>query len=862
LKNVVYRIIFISTIRDLFMKSILILCLLIVLSFFPSSFAQKLDNPWKDISELSITGPGIRYIIPQKYRTIGLTIPVLKNILNTAPLEFNPNANNKRIILTLPFPDGSSRNFYVVESPIMAPELAAQFPELKTYIINGTNSKSFASGRIDFTPLGFHAIIFSEEGTIFIDPYKMGDNLNYISYYKKDFIKQDVLIFDQPCVVDNPEVRTQIEEIINSGRVTLTGNQLRTYRLAVACTGEYAAFYGGTVGSAMNGIVITVNRVDGVYEKEVDIRMVLVANNSSIVYTNASTDPYTNNNGSTMLGQNQTTLDNIIGSANYDIGHVFSTGGGGVAFLGCVCINGSKARGVTGSPSPVGDPFDIDYVAHEMGHQFGGNHTFNSVISNCGGGNRETSAAYEPGSGSTIMAYAGICGFDNLQTHSDPYFHVKSLDEIIVYTTFGNGNSCPVITNTGNNGPIVSVPTGGFTIPISTPFSLTGSAVDPDNDPLTYCWEEFDLGPAGTWNNPSGNAPIFRSFNPVTFPSRTFPKLSSLLNNTTAIGEILPAYTRSLSFRLIARDNKMGGGGSGYASVSFNVTNTAGPFLVTNPNTNVSLPALSVQTITWNPANTFAAPVNCSAVNIYLSTDGGQTWIISLADNTPNDGSEEVIIPDNQVTTARVRVEAVGNIFFDISDTNFTITGPIPVELISFHVAEIKNGVHIEWETVTETNNKGFSLERSSDKKNFEALAFINGHGTTIERSFYSYSDKSVRTGIFSYRLKQIDHDGTYEYSNVIDVDLGIPNEFALKQNFPNPFNPTTIISYRLPEKGHVSLKIFDAIGSEISSLVNEEKEAGDYDAIFDADKLSSGVYFYTLIANNFMQTNKMILMK
>jgi hypothetical protein len=829
------------------------------------SFAQNSsESLWQNVDESQINLVGERFIIPNIYRSIKLDLEGLQNYLSKAPLENFGQSNKQIMVLSLPMPDGLFQKFSIAESPVMAPDLAAKYPDIKTYIGKGIDDV-YATIRFDLTPLGFHAMILSPNGNVFVDPYSLGDVENYISYYTKDFIN-DQKAFD--CEVISDESRLQeLNYLKESGFLTPTGPQLRTYRLALATTGEYSAFFGGTVPLALAAVVTSVNRVNGVYEKEVAVRMVLVANNDTLIFTNASTDPYTNNNGSTMLGQNQTTIDARVGSANYDFGHVFSTGGGGVAYLGVICVNGYKARGVTGSYAPVGDPFDIDYVAHEMGHQFSGNHSFNGSSGSCSGGNRNGSTAYEPGSGSTIMAYAGICSPQNLQNNSDPYFHSINFDEIVAYTNLGSGNGCAVITNTGNGAPLVTVPAGGFYIPKSTPFSLTGSATDPDSDPLTYCWEEFDLGPAGAPGTPSGNAPIFRTWNPTTSSTRYFPRLQNLLNNTTVIGEILPTYSRVLTFRLTARDNKVGGGGVDHAQMQFNVDGNSGPFLVTSPNTNVTWAGASSQIITWDVANTDAALINCTNVNILLSTDGGQTFPTVLLANTPNDGTESVTIPNTPSSTSRVKVEAVGNIFFDLSNTNFIIEETIPVELVSFSAQRTEAGVELNWKTATETNNSGFTIERSRDDQNFEQIGFLSGKGTTTEFSNYNFIDTDIESGKYYYRLKQTDFDGSFDYLNVILVDVGLPKRFVLNQNHPNPFNPSTIIKFQLPVDANVKIQLFNSIGQKISELLNTDLSGGVHEVTFEGSNLSSGIYYYTMNAvgkdgTNFTSTKKMILMK
>jgi hypothetical protein len=494
------------------------------------------------------------------------------------------------------------------------------------------------------------------------------------------------------------------EFLPDSSENVISGTQLRTYRLALAATNEYAVAVGGnTIAGTLAAQVLIMNRVNGVYERDLAIRMVMVANNDLIVYAGdnmscnagactSATDPYANNNGSTMLTQNQQNLDSVIMAANYDIGHVFSTGGGGVASLRVPCT-ASKARGVTGLTNPVGDAFAIDYVAHEMGHQWGGNHTFNG----CGTSQRSSTAAFEPGSGITIMAYAGICSTQDLERHSIDTFHVRSLEEIVTYSQTGNGNSCAVTTSTGNTPPTISAVGGSsFNIPKQTPFALTATGTDVNDDSITYDWQEYDLGPNSTAvpnTDSDGNArPIFRQYNPTAGGTRYFPSLQYILNNANVpptsydcgrttlcmTGELLPTITRTMTFQAVARDNHAISGGINTVTATVAVDGNSGPFVITAPNTNVTLAVGSSLNVTWNVANTTAAPVSAANVKISLSTDGGQTFPTVLAASTPNDGSQSISIPNTPTTTARIKIEAVGNIFFDINDLNFTISNAQP----------------------------------------------------------------------------------------------------------------------------------------------------------------------------------------
>ncbi len=655
--------------------------------------AASPSSLWSDIDASRVAQTGeLTIVAPAKARAVALKYPAMVDILARAPQEKNVAAPDSTFELDLPLPEGGFARYRVVESPVMAPELAARYPNIKTYLGQGVDDPT-TTVRFDITHRGFRAQTISSTRTTYIEPIQRNDVSSYSVFSKADYAPTRPPI---RCAVTGAEVGV-VPNLLrrNSVEALASGGSLRTYRLAAAATAEYTAASGGTVLDALSAIVTTMNRVNGIYERELSVRMQLIGANDQIIYTNAATDPYQNGDGSLMLGQNQRNLDAVIGNANYDIGHVFSTGGGGIANLGSVCSPTRKALGVTGLNDPKGDSYDVDFVAHEMGHQFAGEHTFNSETGSCGG-NRNTSTAYEVGSGMTIQAYASICGVQNVQDASDDYFHRVSLDQM--FSFIGNttrGGSCGVVTNNGNTPPTVST-APAFTIPASTPFKLSATGSDANGDALTYVWEQFDAGGTTGTTGPTfadtGVGPLFRNFIPTADPTRTFPSLRYILNNANIVppsaplegtttplffsGETLPTANRTLNFRVTVRDNRAGGGGTNDAAVAVTVSNSAGPFTVTAPNTAISWAAGTPQTITWNVANTAAAPISASNVEIALSRDGGYTYPVILAASVPNNGSHTLTLPTNLIPTtqARLRVAAVGNIFFDVSDVNFSIT--------------------------------------------------------------------------------------------------------------------------------------------------------------------------------------------
>jgi subtilisin-like proprotein convertase family protein len=578
-------------------------------------------------------------------------------LANTPKRNSLPSKQQSNVIIKFPNQKGELESFRIIEASTMESDFQALFPNIRSFYGQSIENPSSIIRFSISDEKGLSSMVLSDKRTVFIEPYTE-DLSTYIVYTRSSNEVRSEFVCETEFIEQNT-ADFDIEAYRNANDGTL-----RIFRLALACTGEYAQFHGGTLAGVVAAMNTTMTRVNGVFERDVALTMVMV-NNTNIIFFNAATDPYSNGNGGAMLGENQTTCDNNIGFGNYDIGHVFSTGGGGVAYLNSPC-QGFKAGGVTGQANPIGDTFDIDFVAHEMGHQYGGNHTQNN---NC----NRSAVSVEPGSASTIMGYAGICAPD-VQGNSDDYFHGENIKEMWANISGGNSSTCPTPSATGNNAPVANAGTNHI-IPISTPFVLRGSASDADGTAsLTYCWEQVDTTPATMPPvSTSTVGPAFRSVLPKVSPNRFMPDFVTVLTGATAnTWEVVPSVSRAMNFSLTVRDNVAGGASTDSDAMIATTTVSAGPFIVTSQGASVTWNVGASELITWNVAGTTANGVNTANVNILMTDDDGVTFITLLA-NTPNDGSQSITVPNNVTSTARIIVEGVGNIFYNVNAADITI---------------------------------------------------------------------------------------------------------------------------------------------------------------------------------------------
>jgi hypothetical protein len=571
-------------------------------------------------------------------------------------------SNHDSVLVELPLPNGNYATFKLKTSQVMAPELAAKYPSIRTFTGQQVgNTKNY--GQFDITPHGFHGVFNQDNEQVYIEPSSRTSNSHYHNYYRKDAQPIDLEQLSKRLPPRKSATDNQREKLQQSTTSNTKATELITYKLAISTTGEYAAFHGGTKESTLAALVTLVNRLNDVYQRDLSIKFQLVAKNDSIIFTDSSTDPFDNTDSDIDLNAN--VINTAIGIDNYDIGHIVVTEGGGLAGFEVVCTS-IKAEGLTGSARPTSDSFYIDYVAHEIGHQFGADHTFNGAQGACDG-NRASNSAYEPGGASTIMGYAGICGSQNLQNSSDPYFHIHSVDQIRTFTS--PLASCGTKSALSNDAPTVNAG-NDYTIPAKTPFTLMGSASDPDSDNLSYSWEQFDLGAQSNNANEDGIddglRPLFRAYSPTNSAERTLPKLTDILTNTSSYGEALPSVTRELNFRLVVRDNQ---NNLVDDAMKINVVAVAQGFSVND----ISPWNSAAQTITWHTANTESAPVSCATVDVFLSTDSGASFTQTLASQTSNDGNLDINLPNQTTDKARVKIACSDNIFFAINNADFDI---------------------------------------------------------------------------------------------------------------------------------------------------------------------------------------------
>jgi hypothetical protein len=751
--------------------------LVFAILFLPLIFFGQNDKIWNradlnNVSEDDIIAYKSEIINPIYF---SLDKQQVKAFLSSAPDRLN--TTNSSIILKIPNPSGDFDNFEMFSTQTMASGLAQNQPKIKSYVGRNILNKSHRL-RITITPFGFYAMTTgSEYGQTYINPFDKNSSVCIVFSKSQASHNPDETFICETLNSEN-NLNNSISPVVESNFIDQ--GILRRYRLAVATTVEYsdyhlqqAGFSAGDTSAAgrtavQSAIVVSIDRVNEIYERDFGVTLQLITNNDQLINLgDATTDPYTNNDLGALINENQTEIDATIGSSNYDVGHVLCTEGGGLAQTPAVCLSG-KARGATGLNTPIGEYFNISILSHEFGHQFGANHTQSSDV------NENFATAVEPGSGSTIMSYAGVAP-PNIQNQSDAMFHYISISEVSnrFVTTTG---SCAEEINIANAVPVVqAVP--DYTIPLNTPFRLEAVATDANGDAMTYSWDQLDndvvpnvpMPPEST----STSGPSFRTFLPVTSPARYFPRLPTLLNNQYSnTWEVLPTVGRTLSFGVIVRDNNLLGGQVAHESTTLTVDDTAGPFRITSqPGSNIIWGTGNTETITWDIANTNdVSGVNSQIVDIVISTDGGLNFNTILINSTQNDGSENIVVPNSITSNARIMVRAADNVFFDINEATIEIVDNPPTCIPPQDITVdniLSNAVEISWLASQSNPFNGYDYVLNTDGSipdntttpsgNIPAgLTSTNLPGLLTNTTYYFYIRANCGSGDFSVWSPQI----------------------------------------------------------------------------------------------------------
>lgn len=699
-------------------RTVFLVCSLMIGSAMTVFGQGAVWSPVGDVSRIEANRSARRNSFPREFRLFGLNRVGLDQRLFSVVDRVGESA-----IISLPNADGGTEQFELFEASNFDRELQARFPDIRSFSGRGITDKH-ATVKLSTSPQGFHGTIFRtasgllelEAATEIIEPYS-ADRTVYAVFRSASGTGELPWACNSPVEL---ALFSQWKQQIVATPESNTG-EIRTMRLAQSCNGEYSNYFGATdasqVGQVLAGFNATLTRANGVYERDLGVHLNLIPETTSLIFYDPATDPYSDDLGSWNDELAGAIAAQGITPAMYDIGHMFgaSGGGGNAGCIGCVCSpNHDKGMGIT-SPAddiPEGDNFDIDYVAHEVGHQLGANHTFSYgqlPVPEMLGQDKEI------GSGITIMGYAGISPVSDIAAHSIDVFHATSIGQIQANLPTRGCPANGTVPSTGNRAPVVA-PVSNYTIPILTPFALTGSATDPDGDPITYNWEQNDssqdLGATAAYSSASPTKPIgpnFISFNSTSSPRKVFPRLSTILagqfvsqphpgGDPNMLMEALSSITRDLNFRLTVRDNHpyvpgIAIGQTQFTDMTVSVTNLAGPFKVTAPDSAVTLAGGTPVTVTWLPANTNLPPVGTANVNIRISFNGGLTFPVVLKANTPNDGSELVMLPNLGTASARIMVEAAGNIFFDVSDADFGIIGPTSASVGGRAVDRLGRGI-------------------------------------------------------------------------------------------------------------------------------------------------------------------------